>query len=670
MAMGRENSTLSAICICFIFIFISFMPLLSNDSYLGNKLIRMEQFGGGSSEDSFEERCSRITFEDIFEYTKAEYHFQIDQDWQSAEVFAKAWINWSMADVVRERLDSYLEGFLPSGGDGWLSTDERDAVMSIAADCIEHTITRIGIRDGPAHRGGVGVDWKNTSWEGDSIIVNEVNGVPSRHSEIRTCESYNLNTPCYEIPVIPSENRDCDTDIENSLGLDECRFVLYLNSTLELSGISDPESFTIALNASNMSNAELTFSFPQTNNLRLDMWEECEGRYLGLDIDLGDDYVTPLRGSCIGDQSSNYSLDSNNDILNYTIFPNSDKINWPVGEDIFADFTILPVPIDNPPVWTEDAPIDGTWFPLSETGEVMWADWEQISTWFNDELGVSNLDISCFGDLNSNIRQSINGSLYANIEYLQEITCEARDSSGQTSGNRTWNIGMPISISTTSQSLQNPHPLYIQVSDNWPPLAISIALYQDIEPIFSEFLIESSTYVNITSFGLTPGDVKVKMMIAGENIYPSMSIYDLGITKESSPPFFVASSSEFSISEPSHWSARGQFSDPDGEEVSFSFFIDDSLMGTIEPSGNTWEIPEINFNLWPEGEYEIKLEGCDESGICAIILFEVNNSHLYVEELVQPISQDSNEERFIPFTNLYLIFISIAGALMYTTRRD
>ena len=93
-------------------------------------------------------------------------------------------------------------------------------------------------------------------------------------------------------------------------------------------------------------------------------------------------------------------------------------------------------------------------------------------------------------------------------------------------------------------------------------------------------------------------------------------------------------------------------------------------MGTIEPSGNTWEIPEINFNLWPEGEYEIKLEGCDESGICAIILFDVNNSHLYVEELIQPISQDSNEERSIPFTNLYLILISIAGALMYTTRRD
>ena len=646
------------------------MPLLSHNSNLEDKLIRMDQFGGGGGEASFEERCSQITFEDIFEYTKAEFHFHVDEDWQSAEVFATAWINWSMADVVRERLDSYLEGLVPSGGDGWLSTDERDAVMSIAANCIEHTITRIGIRDGPVHRGGVGVDWKNTTWEGGSIIVNEVNGVPSRHSEIRTCESYNPNTPCYEIPVIPSENRDCDADIDNSLGLDECRFILYLNSTLELSGISDPESFTLALNASNMSNAELTFTFPLSNDLRLDMWEECEGRYVGLDVDSGSNYISPLRGSCIGDQSSNYSLNSNNDILSYTIFPNSDRINWPSGEDIFADFTTLPVPIDNPPVWTEDAPINGTWFPLSETGDIMWADWQQISTWFSDELGVSNLDISCFGDLNSNIRQSINGSLYANIEHLQEITCEARDLSGQTSGNRTWNVGMPISLSTTFHSLQNPHPIYIQVSDNWPTLSVSISLYQDGESIFSEFLVESSTHVNISSVGLTPGDVKVKMMVDGENVYQLMSIYDLGIIKESSPPFIMTSSRGFSTSEPSQWSARGQFSDPDGEEVSFSFSIDDSLMGTIDPSGNTWDIPKINFNLWPEGEYEIKLEGCDESGVCESILFEVNNSHLYVEELIQPLPQDSNDERSIPFANLYLLFISIAGALMYTTRRD
>ena len=56
------------------------MPLLSHNSNLEDKLIRMDQFGGGGGEASFEERCSQITFEDIFEYTKAEFHFQVDED--------------------------------------------------------------------------------------------------------------------------------------------------------------------------------------------------------------------------------------------------------------------------------------------------------------------------------------------------------------------------------------------------------------------------------------------------------------------------------------------------------------------------------------------------------------------------------------------------------------
>ena len=160
------------------------------------------------------------------------------------------------------------------------------------------------------------------------------------------------------------------------------------------------------------------------------------------------------------------------------------------------------------------------------------------------------------------------------------------------------------------------------------------------------------------------------MKINGENVYQLISNYDLGITKVSSPPTLTKSSSGFSFSETSHWSARGQFSDPDGEDVSFSFSIDDSLMGTIIPSGNTWDIPQINFNLWPEGNHIIKLEGCDESGVCAELFFDVNNSHLYAEELIQTNPQDTNEKRSIPFINLQLTFISIAGALMYATRRD
>ena len=111
---------------------------------------RMEQFGGGGS---LEEQCGSITFEDIFIYNQAVFEVRVNDDWQTAEVDARAWINWSLADDIRSDLDSFLEGILPSGGDGWLSTDEIEAMISIAADCLEYSLTRIGIRDGPPHRG-------------------------------------------------------------------------------------------------------------------------------------------------------------------------------------------------------------------------------------------------------------------------------------------------------------------------------------------------------------------------------------------------------------------------------------------------------------------------------------------------------------------------------------
>ena len=71
-------------------------------------------------------------------------------------------------------MDEFMELLDPNkGGDGWFSTDEREFFRALASECIEHTLTRIGLRDGPAHRGGVGIDWKNTSWEEDGVEIEE-----------------------------------------------------------------------------------------------------------------------------------------------------------------------------------------------------------------------------------------------------------------------------------------------------------------------------------------------------------------------------------------------------------------------------------------------------------------------------------------------------------------
>ena len=101
--------------IAFVFAFVmvtSIVPLQRPVALLDEDEQRREQFGGGGS---LEEQCSSITFEDMFIYDKAVFDIQVDEDWQTAQVAAMAWINWTLADDIRDDLDEYLEGIVPSG---------------------------------------------------------------------------------------------------------------------------------------------------------------------------------------------------------------------------------------------------------------------------------------------------------------------------------------------------------------------------------------------------------------------------------------------------------------------------------------------------------------------------------------------------------------------------
>ena len=144
-----------------IIISIISMPFssISDTHNLDSEPDKMYQIGGGGG--SLEEQCGSITFENMFEYSKATFDIVINDDWQSASVQAVAWVNGTLADELRLTMDEFMELLDPNkGGDGWFSTDEREFFRALASECIEHTLTRIGLRDGPAHRGGVGIDWK------------------------------------------------------------------------------------------------------------------------------------------------------------------------------------------------------------------------------------------------------------------------------------------------------------------------------------------------------------------------------------------------------------------------------------------------------------------------------------------------------------------------------
>ncbi len=641
-------------------------PYSHTNSNLSEESLRMEQFGGGGS---LEDQCGSITFEDMFEYTNAEFVFDVSPNWQTAEVRAVAWINESLADDIRTTMDEFMAEIDPNdGGDGWLSTDEREIFRALASECIEHTLTRIGIRDGDYHRGGDGVSWKNTSWEEDGVEIQEFNIVPPRHSEIRECTSA-FGNECEEIPVIPDDNRDCDTDIPSSDGIDECRVQLWLNATMTIPGVTNGNQFTLVLNASNMTRSSLEFNFPVTPDLRLDMWEECEGRDVSFEEE--SPIPAPIRGTCLGDGSSSHTLEELSDgRLRFTILPDTEIEDWPLGEDLFADFTTAPIPVDDPPEWTVDAPVDSAWFPSPSGGQHIWAGWDDISSWFTDEGSVTQLDIRCSGADSLQLSEGVDRSLWAEIPRGSpgEVTCEAVDSAGQSSGQRTWNLGVPFSISTTQATLSEPHPISITPTSQWPALQLDLALIQDGQASTpTSITFEEEVVVDLAASNMVPGEVDVWVRIQGSsNVYIMEHIYDIDLTKESSPPMLTITNSDWDGAE---WSMQGQYSDPDGEEVSFSMTIAGSNTGSVSSTGNSWSTPAIDFRLWSEGEHLVSVEGCDSSGKCSEVFQTVNNSHLFeVEEVVPPPSEEEGGG-LLPAAGLPMVLVAVVVALMYGRRR-
>jgi len=664
VSYSGRTKILTAICV--ILMFSMFFPLENEDKVLDTEIITKNQLGGGGG--SIEDRCSSITFEDILPYTHAHFDIVVNDDWDSAEVEARAWINGSSVDLLREKLDSYLEELYPSGGDGWISTDEKSAVEAVASECIEYAMTRIGLRESSPHRGGVGLDWKNATWQDNGVIIEEWNLVPSNHADIRDCTAIGSSNDCEEVPVYPNSERDCNTLIETSEGVDECRLELWMNATMVIPNMAQGEEFTLAFNASNMTNAVLDFTFPSNPDLRLDMWEECEGRDVEFEPMTHED--APLRGTCVGDGSSTYTFE-NNENIKYILSPHRSRDVWPSGEDIFADFTIAPIPIDEPPVWTENAPLDESWFPSLESGEIVWAEWDSVSSWFVDEKPLTQLEVNCEADESANIFQRSDKSFSGIIpsDGVVSVTCEAIDIAGQSSGNRTWHLGIPISVSTTSNILQSPHPIKIELNQGWPELSIDYSFTQtqniNLATIDTVTIISETTLM-VESMGMNPGLVDLWVGVYGENVYPVDKIFSLNIIKESSPPLISVSEYGWELDT---WKAQGQFSDPDGEEVVFSLSIDNISAGSISVSGDSWSTPIINFGLWDEGIHEVKVIGCDISLKCNEVIMMVNNSHLFNTIAPLPV-ENPKETGFLPGPSIVLTILALTAGLIYSTRRE
>ena len=166
--------------------------------------------------------------------------------------------------------------------------------------------------------------------------------------------------------------------------------------------------------------------------------------------------------------------------------------------------------------------------------------------------------------------------------------------------------------------------------------------------------------------GLIPGPVYVAVIVTGEGVYSLQAIYDLGIQKASSAPIMTVATEGW---DGNSWSMSGQFSDPDGETISFSLMIDGASVGSITVSGNMWSTPAIDFSVWTEGSHIVEVQACDESGLCSSQQRSVDNTHLFVDPEPEPEPPKDNSS-VLPSMGLAGLILAASAALIYSGRRD
>ncbi len=623
-------------------------------------------------QNSIEEECEGLTFEDMFNYTHAVFEIQINDDWESADVNAVAWINGTLSDQVRLDLENLFEG-LPGGDNGWLSSDEYNAIENIAADCVTQTNPRVGFRAGPAHRGGNGVNWYNATWENTNenpLTIEEYNLMPQNHVDERSCES-SPNSNCVEIPTVPiTEGRNCDTTVNEP---DECRIVVWLNGTfffdgMTLGGPYTDDDFTVAMNTSNMTNADLSVTYPALSGLRVGAFEECDGRLIDQENNdhQGD---APVVGTCTSDntisQESRLVSIAGETHLRVAAHVEYDMDIWPTGQDMFFDMTTEVEAGDEAPMWTASAPAEGEIMPIADDGVSYFLSTSQMSAWATDDQGAPL--ISCTGASGWSMTSDGDG-LSADAPNGQDsttITCHATDSAGQTTDTRNYTLQVPLRATATANG--NSASVTMTPTAGMPSMNAVVTLVQDDAQTSSDTVsLNGETTVSVDLDSMSPGPFMVRISATGSGMAGFEHTYDMGTSKGSSPPTISISSGDW-VGE--NYDLTGYFNDPDGDPVTITATNNGNPWSNVDMAGNQWAIygPGI-----PNAEANsIVLTACDSWGECASVTHEAGASPNNEPSTPPPTSDSSSEDGGgLPGFGLFAALGAIALAGLRQHRRD
>ena len=661
--------------------------LTGNTSELNKENLVENTDARQTPEDQLVAECEGITFEDMFVYTHALFDIKINDDWKSADVWGIGWVNGSEAAEVRKDIDELMSNIpgndatnplTPNaqGNDGKYSTDERDALEDVGSACVEKTRVRFGLNDVLHREDG---EWNNMSWVGDTLLLSdqEIGCVLSQGGDPQGCEitSVEEEDPTYEDGCDGKGDSDCQwVDVTSQRD-----FVLWVHGTTTFDKI-DYNSFTLAVNSTNISSASLKVTMPTTPEpIRLGETQSnlnCDDEW----DDEGTIYTADCQSTSIFDKETSSKMVNGGNNYQFETEFSYDFDLWPATQHDFFDFTTAEPEDNNPPEWTDGAPADGTKIPFvnkASEGEQIIFTAEQISSWYYDDYSAAQINCRNVAH-NEIITVDSEGNLILDDPSTNDILCELIDGSGQMSEQRGFNLP-DLSLSITETEV-NDQSLEFDVGISVEGIKYTLSLIQDGESFGTSTEMETDSFEQKVMVdpdsSLKPGPVMVRVTFSGDNVLAKSYDVDLGLTVPSTPPIVQITDYEWLDQDGDGlvdtYVLSGQFSDPDGEEVSLSITMNGAAAGTIEVNGATWTSAGIPFYNYDAGDYTIVIEACDSSNSCVTVEKIVPN--LYWAEdtgpTVDPTVEPVIDEESMPAPGIAIALAGIAIALFASRKRQ
>jgi len=649
MADDNTRLKISSLILSVILLMMTFSPTQIQDNSFEENIVPNVE---AREDDVGQVNCSGLTFEDLFDYDFASFSINILDDWATADYYANAWVNGSNAATVRENLDELIGSQdVPGGGNGWLSTDERDAVRAIGPDCIADMDTRIGLKEGVAHR--TGVDWNNWSFIQDGIQLDEVNLVPSDHEEKRNCQNLLASNGCYEIPVSATD------DLEISMFVaDEETYNAEFNQ-LPNKGVSN---FTLALNVTNVTDASFVLTFPQTQGLRM------------------------LEFSTMDDGIQNDALETPvvenlpNGRMRVTIDVEYPDSNYPAMREIYVDFTTQEVEDNDIPIWSSSAPDEGKIIPLSDDGTVVVVNGDITENWASDNHGWT-LDCNFVEDGWSSQMDEDGAFIITSVGTgSSQATCNLVDPYGETSElSRTWTFGQLFTASAAMNEQSEELEFTITPTGLVGEMTIIAHAHQSNNMADAKTITVATNELTtgLSLKKLRPGLVMVMGTADATNMLTYSFMLNFGLEKSSSPPvieLITGISQENATWDDSglKFTLKGIVIDPDGEEVTLMLSLCSGSTTDFTQVGTNWEIDVSIASCMSQGitEYDVIISATDESGVIGTLSVFITDPYAEDDSDTVIVDGEPSEEGGLPSLSMPSTLIITLLAMAFWQRKQ